>query len=203
MSGLGTVARRLGALGLVLLTAVPAAAAPATAAATAAADVPPDRQVLILARALAYDDNLKTRAGTELLIAVLWRPGQPASEGCGTALTAAFKALGSVKVQGLPLKSVSIGWTGEPPLSAAIAAQGIDALYVCGGLEGELPTITTLSRRVQVVTLASQENQVGRGLSLGVFAVEGRPTIVVNIGASRREGAAFGSDLLRLAKVIK
>jgi hypothetical protein len=36
-----------------------------------------------------------------------------------------------------------------------------------------------------------------------VFAVEGKPTIVVNLAASKAEGASFGSDLLRLAKVIR
>ena len=59
------------------------------------------------------------------------------------------------------------------------------------------------TRRLKVITMASRQDYVQRGLSLGVFAIDGKPTILVNLAASKAEGAAFGSDLLRLAKVIR
>jgi hypothetical protein len=36
-----------------------------------------------------------------------------------------------------------------------------------------------------------------------VFLISARPTICVNLPASKAEGAAFGSDLLRLAKITR
>jgi hypothetical protein len=172
-------------------------------ASQAAEEVPPDRQVLILSRALAYDSNLKTRAGDQLTIAVLIRPGDVASREAGAALMTAWKSLAAIKLQGLPMTTVTLDFTGTPSLLAQIEARHIDAVYVTAALDPELPAITTVTRQRKVITMAARRDQVTRGLSLGVFAVDNKPTIVINLAASRAEGAAFASDLLRLALVIK
>jgi hypothetical protein len=188
------VGRASGALGALLFL---------VSAVLAEAPVAPDRQVLILTRALAYDGNLKTRAGEDLLIAVLGRNGNASSEEVASAMSKAFKSLGNVKVQGLAVRATLLPYTNVTALNTAIESQGIDALYVCPGLEADLPAIIDLARKRQIITLGSREDHVKRGLSLGVFAVDAKPTIVVNLAAAKAEGAAFGSDLLRLAKVIR
>ena len=192
---------RRGSSAVVVLTVLsslvdPVAAAPAD-------EVPAARQVLILTRALAYDGNLKNRAGADLLIAVLGKPGNAASDELASTMGKAFRALGNVKVQGLAVRATQLSYKDAAGLAAAIESQGIDALYVCPGLDAELMGIFEATRRLKVVTMASRQDYVQRGLSLGVFAIDGKPTIVVNLAASKQEGAAFGSDLLRLAKVIR
>ena len=167
----------------------------------AAADsVPPDKQAVILARALAYDDNLHNRAGDSLLVAVLFKPG---SDGAADAIYRAFKGLEGVKVQGLPLHVVKLAYSSKDGLHGAVSGQGIDALYVCSGLEGDQGAIRDESRRDHILTIASHEEQLITGLSLGVFMYEGKMTITVNLPASKEEGAAFSSELLRLARVIR
>lgn len=166
-------------------------------------EVPIDRQVLILTRALAYDSSLKDRAGAELLIAVLGKPGISASEELARKMTKAFQALGNVKVQGLPVRATQLLFTTAAALATAVEAQGVDALYVCPGLETDLPALIEVTRQARVISMASREEQVEKGLSLGVFMIEAKPTMVVNLPASKAEGAAFGSDLLRLAKVLR
>jgi hypothetical protein len=163
--------------------------------------VPPEKQAVIIARALAYDDNLRSRAGDSLVVAVLFKPGS--GEGAADAMMHAFKALEGVKVQSLPLKIVRLPFTGRDALHSAVASQGIDALYVCPGLDGEQSAIRDESRRAHVLTIASKEEQLNSGLSLGVFVFDGKTTITVNLPASRDEGAAFSSELLHLARVIR
>ena len=175
----------------------------ASAAAAPTVEVPPPRQVLILTRALAYDGNLKARAGADLLIAVVGKPGNAASDELASTMGKAFRALGNVKVQGLAVRAMQLAYKDAAGLTAAIEAQGIDALYVCPGLDAELMGIFEATRKLKVITMASRQDYVQRGLSLGVFAIDGKPTILVNLAASKSEGAAFGSDLLRLAKVIR
>jgi hypothetical protein len=174
-----------------------------SATAAPADEVPPPRQVLILTRALAYDGNLKTRAGADLLIAVLGKPGNATSDELAATMGKAFRGLGNVKVQGLAVRATQLAYKDASGLAAAIEAQGIDALYVCPGLDAELMGIFEATRRLKVITMASRQDYVQRGLSLGVFGIDGKPTILVNLAASKSEGAAFGSDLLRLAKVIR
>jgi hypothetical protein len=165
--------------------------------------VAPDKQAVILARALAYDDNLKARAGDSLLVAVLFKASAAGSESAADAVVRAFKALEGVKVQGLPLRVVKMAFSSKDALHSAVSSQGIDALYVCTGLEGDQTAIRDESRRDHVLTIASKEEQLTSGLSLGVFLFDGKTTITVNLPSSKDEGAAFSSELLRLARVIR
>jgi hypothetical protein len=160
-------------------------------------------QAVILARALAYDGALKTRAGSTVVIAVLSRAGHAASEATGAAMLAAFAAMRPVRLQGLPMDVVALSYSGAEPLRAAIAAQGIDAVYVCPGFDAELAAISGVTRTAKVISLASEPGYVSRGLAMGVFPIEGKKTITINLAASRAEGASLNSQLLRLAKIVE
>jgi hypothetical protein len=165
--------------------------------------VSPDKQAVILARALAYDDNLRGRAGDSLVVAVIYKPGQGGSEGAADSMVRAFKALEGVKVQNLPLRVVKLAYGGKDALHGAVSSQGIDAVYVCPGLEPDQGGIRDESRRDHIITIAAREDQLNAGLSLGVFMFDGKTTITVNLPSSKEEGAAFSSELLRLARVIR
>jgi hypothetical protein len=159
--------------------------------------------VLILTRALAYDENLAQRAGDEFVVAVLSRAANAGADPTADAATKAFKNMGGVKIHGLPVRAIHLSYSSASTLAAAVDGEGIDALYVCPGLDADLTAVLEVSRRKKVITMASREEQVNKGVALGVFNVDNRPTIFVNLGSSKAEGAAFSSDLLRLAKVIR
>ncbi len=161
------------------------------------------RQVAMLVRALSYEQHLPARAGAVLQIAVLAKADVPASEQAGRAMTIAFQALGDTTVQGLPVRSSQVGYTTVAALAEQIERKGIDVLYLCTGLEAELPAILELTRKRQVLSIAGKEEYVSKGASLGVFVIDGGQTVFVNLEASRREGAAFASVMLRLARVLR
>jgi hypothetical protein len=165
--------------------------------------VPVDRQALILTRALAYDSNLKGRAGAEIIVGVLAKGGNVASDQIADAVTQAFGALGTVKVQGLPIKGTKVTFTSFSALITAIKGQSLDALYICPGLENELAGLLEVTRQQKVLSMGGREDHVTKGASVGVFVVDAKPTIYINLPSAKSEGADFGSDLLRLAKVIK
>jgi hypothetical protein len=168
-----------------------------------AENVAVDKHVMVVTRALSYDNNLVRRAGKALVVAALSRAGVPASESAAEAVARAFRALAGVKVQGLPIQATHVRYTTAAALVAAIDAQGIDILHVGPALEGDLASVLEVSRRKQVVTVGAHEDQVVKGVSLGVVSIGAKMTIVVNLPASKGEGAAFAMDLLRLAKVIR
>ncbi len=172
-------------------------------ASPARAQVPPEKQALILTRSLAYDKDLKARAGSALVIAVLYKPGSPDSDSAAADAFRAFKALEGIKVQDLPISVVKLVYSGKDALRSAIVAQGIDALYCCPSLEAELPALREVSHQQHVLTLASRESFVRAGLAIGVFSSDGKPTIIINLAASRDEGASLGTELLRLATVLR
>jgi hypothetical protein len=165
--------------------------------------VPPSRQVVIVMRALAYDTNLKSRAGDAINVAILHKRGHAASEAMANTMNKAFGALTSTQVSGLPIVVSQIAYNGAEALRKSISGAGIDLLYVCEGLESELGTIKEVTQKVRVLSVGSKQAMVEKGLSLGVFEIDGKCTILLNLTSNKSEGVAFGADLLRLAKVIR
>jgi hypothetical protein len=168
-----------------------------------ATDIPPERQTMILTRALAYDNNLRGRVGDSVVVAIVFKSGSSASESAADSMLKAWKPLESAKVQDLPFRVVKVAYSSRESLKSAIGPQGIDALYCCPGLEGDLGAIRELSHKEHVLTIGAREEFVQGGISLGVFVVDGKMTVTINLPASREEGASFSSELLRLAHVIR
>lgn len=185
---------------LVLLASLLASTPPAHAAEDK--HVSGVRQASVLTRALAYDRNMKDRAGEAVVVGIVYRASNSTSEGLANELLAAFRQLEKFAVHGLPFRAVRVAYEGVPNLREAVRDQGIDALYICNGMDNDIEAIAALAEDRKVLTFASKEDQIGRGLAVGVFDVDGKPTISLNLGASQREGAAFSSDFTRLSKVV-
>ena len=160
------------------------------------------RQASILTRALAYDRNMKDRAGEAVVVGIVYKAGNNTSEGLANELLAAFRQLEKFAVHGLPFKAVRVAYEGVPALADATRAGGIDAVYICPGMDNDIAAIAALAEERKMLTFASREDQIKRGLAVGVFEQDGKPAISLNLGASQREGAAFSSDLVRLSKVV-
>jgi hypothetical protein len=165
--------------------------------------VPPSRQAVIVLRALAYDANLKRRAGDTINIAVMYKRGYSGSERMAGSMAKAFSVLETTRVSGLPILVTRLPFTGVDALKKSISGGGIDVIYVCEGMEGELAAIMEISRQMKVLTVGSSEEHVSRGLSLGVFEIDDKCAILLNLPASKQEGVSFAADLLRIARVIK
>jgi hypothetical protein len=168
-----------------------------------AGEVPPEKLATILTRTLSYDDHLTGRAHGAVVIAVLWKSDDPRSKASADVMVPAFKRLEHVHVQGMPLGIVQLAWESPARLKAQLAEQGIDMLFVCPGLSSVVSQITTATRAAQVVTAAALPDDVRDGLSVGVSMEDSQSTISVNLAASRAEGAAFSSELLRLARIVR
>ena len=162
-----------------------------------------DRQAAIIVRALAYDYNLKERAGDSLVIAVLYKEGDGESATMADAWVKAFDSLSGVKVAGLPMSAIKMPFANAASLKAAIASKGIDVLFVSVGLDAEVGAIKDLSHALKVLTVGGKEAFVTQGLTLGVFAAADQSTIEVNLEAAGQENVSFSSDLLKHAKVIR
>jgi hypothetical protein len=113
-----------------------------------------------------------------------------------------FRDLEKVTLAGLPFRAMEVPFTSAASLENLPAA-GVDALFLCSGLETSLSAITSYSRRAKLLTLSSTPGYVEGGVSLGAVMEGGKPRLLVNLAASKLEGAQFSSDMMKLAKVIR
>lgn len=157
----------------------------------------------IFARMLAYDRALRARAGSSVGIAVLVKEEDKASARSFEQMLEAFKGLESVTIQGLPVTVSSRVYKDPADLSAWIAREGIDALYLTRGLAGELEGIRAVCRDKKVVSMSHLRSFVEQGVAVGVVIRGDAPRTVVNIAAAVSAGMELDSKLLQLSEVIR
>jgi len=194
------MARRLHSLAVAALVAG-ALLRPASAHAD---ELPARNQALLLLRVLAYDRNLPQRASGAVTVAVVFRPGDRGSEERRTALLAAFEEVAhDVVVAGLPVKVEAVPYRDAADFEGRLEASRPALAYVDPSLQKVVPEIVLATRRRGVLTADGSRGLVEAGLSVAVVAQSGRAGLVVNLKASRQEGADLDAALLAVSDVIK
>jgi hypothetical protein len=165
--------------------------------------MPAARFATFLARMLTYDTNLKKRTGEKVVIAVLCDEERQASVVAGSELANELKNLELIKILDLPVETHRIAVTGAAKLEEAVQMHGISAFVVGDGLEKQQALITKVSKKRKIMTIGTSSGQVRAGLTIAVYLDQGKSKILVNLRASKSEGVAFSSDILRLAEVFQ
>jgi hypothetical protein len=160
-----------------------------------------DLQAKILLRALAYDRNLKERVGDSVTVAVVSRKGD--SSAARDDILRAFSSLAKLTFQGLPMRVVEHEFVSTEHLKDDLAARGIDILYLCGGLDGHLSSILSLTHIKKVATITAEDAYVPAGVAIGVMLRDRAPKLWVNLASSKEEGLNLSADLMRVAEVIR
>jgi hypothetical protein len=164
--------------------------------------MPAPRFASFVARLLTYDTTLKGRAGDSVAIAVLCRRGNPAGLRESMELARALKNLELATILDLPVKTLSLPLDDTAELERAVDKRGIDAFVVCAAVPGDDADLKRIAERKKVITIGTTGAQVRAGLAVTVYLEDGKSKILVNHGASKRQGAVLSSDLLRLSEVI-
>ena len=174
--------------------------AAATPAGAQDISVPVKVQVPLLLKILSFDRSLS--AGHDsLVIGVVfqshYRTSAAISDEVCRALAAAPRSLDA----GLALRVVTIDLDDPEHLGAALLREGVRVLYVTPLRAVATSAVAAATRERQVVSVTGVVRYVEEGLAVAVDANGERPQIVINLAASRAEGAAFAGQLLKLARL--
>ncbi len=167
--------------------------------------VPVAVQMPIMVKILSFDRKLSARAGGRLVIGVLFQGRYRASahvaeDVCRSLDAMPVGALGSL--QTLERSCVAIDLDDTPALDAALKRLGVQVLYVSPLRAFPLDAVFAASRAARITTLTGVTRYVETGLAIGVDMKGDRPEIVINLAASRAEGADLTAHLLKLARVV-
>lgn len=166
----------------------------------AVAEVPAEKQAIIILRILAYDHALADRAGASVKLAVVHGDSAAALTCASRMRTALDGLVNRVVVTGkrLEVQTLSaIGVSGH-----ALTERGISVLYMCRGAEVHVPAVVKAARIARVLTFTDQPQYLAHGLSIALSDDRARVGILVNLVAARAEGARLAGQLLRLSKVV-
>jgi hypothetical protein len=170
-----------------------------------AAELGPKQLAAMLLRILAYDRNIKARSNGRILpIMVIYQEGNSPSEAIQSDVTNALEDLaGSVTVVGLRVQVVSLAYSNIDELNAKIVASHPVAMFVCTGLSVALPNLIATARKHAILTMTMTTAYIKAGLSIGLERGDERVNILINLPATRAEGADIDTDLLRVAEVFR
>ena len=165
--------------------------------------VPVDVQLPLFLKLLAFDRNLKTRVGNEIVIGIVYQ------RIFRTSLNVKDEWLGEIdkssikKIQEIPIHYVTVDISDKIDLAKAISRDHIDILYIAPLRAVKIETITSVSRAKQVITLTGVPDYVESGLAVGIGIKGEKPQFIINLPVAKAEGADLSSQVLKLAKVIQ
>ena len=164
--------------------------------------MPVAAQIPILVKILNFDRNLAGRAGGRLVVGVLFQShyrtsANVADQVCSTLQELPVGALGAME-----LSCVAIDLDATPALDSALRRKQVHVLYVSPLRAVPLGDVTAVSRAAGITTLTGVPRYVETGLAIGLDMKDERPEIVINLAASRAEGADLTAHLLKLARVV-
>jgi hypothetical protein len=112
-----------------------------------------------------------------------------------------LSAAGHAPIAGRVLRVVAIDLDESGALAATLLREEVRALYVTPLRAVATSTVAAATRERQVISLTGVPQYVEEGLAVGLDATGDRPQIVINLAASKAEGAAFAGQLLKLARL--
>ncbi len=164
----------------------------------------PGQLAVLFMRVLSYDRALKSRAGAELTVAVVYRSGDAGSEAVGSAVAAKLDEIRRRGAAlGLPMRVVSMAYGDASSFDSKLVSEKASAVYVCPGLDDHIGQISAVTRKRSVLSVTATEEYVQGGLAVGLMPRSSKSMVVVNLPAAKAEGADLDSALLSIARVMR
>jgi hypothetical protein len=163
-------------------------------------DVPVGVQVPILLKVISFDRQLRVRAPREVVVGVVMQGGNRPSVVARDEAVTILAARGTT-VDGIPVRVVIFDLDRQS-IHAMFANTALTHLYVTPLRAVDIRELAEHARIEKVITMTGVSDYLTRGLSVSVGVRGGRPRILVNVEASRAEGADLSAELLKLAELI-
>jgi hypothetical protein len=155
--------------------------------------VPVEVQVPLVVKILSFD-QARSGGAEPLVLGLVFQSRNRSSSAVAEDVRAALGRVPGVRVVAIDLDEIH-------DLPAAMQAANVRALYVAPLRAVEVATLSSVTRAGQVVSFTGVPRYVEEGLAVGMEVSGGRPRIVINLAASRAEGARFSSQLLKLVRL--
>ncbi|HVO11449.1 MAG TPA: YfiR family protein [Vicinamibacteria bacterium] len=157
--------------------------------------VPAPVQATMAVRILDYDRALKTWSGGRLTVGVVARHAGAAAE--------FEQALSGRDAQGVPIKVAAHPYKDADSLRAWIERNGVGLLYLAPDVAAESAAAVAVAGARKVPVLVASRAQFKDGATVGLVVRDGKPHILVNLGASRAAGMDLDPKLLQLSEVVR
>jgi hypothetical protein len=164
-------------------------------------EVPVPLQTELFLKVMTFDRNLGERTKNETVLVVVYQGGNKISTRAQEDFTRTVERLRRTW-RGSVLRVVAIDLDQEE-LSEALKGLNATAMYVTPLRAVDIGNVAGIARGAKISTFTGVPQYISEGLAVGVRVKRDRPKLLVNVSASRLEGADYSSELLKMAEVVK
>lgn len=165
--------------------------------------VPVEVQVTLFVKILSFDRHLNARPAGPVVLGVLYQGRYPTSDHVAERFRAAAGRVRDEGAAGPSFQIVAIDLDEIQDLAEALERHQVLVLYVSPLRAMDVKDIALVARRGGVVTLTGVPRYVQAGLGIGLDLKDNRPEIIINLSATRAEGADLDAQLLKLARIVE
>lgn len=163
--------------------------------------VPVSVQYPLFLKILTFDDNLELDTDAPLVIGVVFQSRFKKSLRAKDQFIDQVEVseIGSVKERRITFVTIDLD---QADLEKEIESKQPDLLYISPLRGFETGKIYKISRQKDIVTLTGVPDYVVDGASIGLDIKRNKPQIIINLKASKEEGAQLKSQVLKLARIV-
>jgi hypothetical protein len=163
------------------------------------APVPVDLQIPLFLKTIAFDRQRDQRPHLELVMAVVYQGGFRASANTRAEVA---RAVQEAVNRGRHIRLTMIDLDRES-LDESLALQHPTLVYFAPLRAVDISSLAAVAASTGATTVTGVAQYVLLGVAVGTKLQGDRPKLLINLDASRRCGADFTSELLKLAEVIR
>jgi hypothetical protein len=164
--------------------------------------VPVEVQLPLFKKVLTFDRNLEKRPDGDLVVGVLYQSRFRRSLAVKNDFFDCLDKSTAVSLGRFALRYEAIDMSETPDWLAEASARGVNILYIAPLRAVDVRTIFRKSQSHRWVSWTGVMEYVDAGCSIGIVLNGDRPSIRVNLPASRLEGLDLSSQLLNLVQVV-
>jgi hypothetical protein len=164
-------------------------------------EIPVATHLPLFLKVLSFDRRHEPRAGRDepFVLGIVYQSRNRVSL---TAKNEVMRVVASMNASSTQLRALEIDLDAES-LDSAIVRTRADVIYVAPLRALDIADVARATRAASVTTLTGVPEYVPLGLAVSVRLQGERPKLLVNLPASRLEGADFSAELLKLAQVVQ
>lgn len=162
--------------------------------------VPVELQVDLLAKVLRYDRNFSSRVLDEVRVLVVHEPDDAESTRVAREYVAAIGA--EAKLGGVKARAELVPFATEAELVARVKERKASVVVFAPSFASRAASLAAQFEGADCLTVSASPDGVREGLVLGFDLVSGKPRMLLNLSRSRRQGADFRAEVLRLMTVF-
>jgi hypothetical protein len=161
--------------------------------------VPFRTQAQLIVKLAGYDRSLVARPGPRNVL--ILRTKATASGRAADAILAELRSFDTI-ASAAHLDRIA-EFTSTTELRKRVLAESIQILYLCPGLEAQIPAIANELAGTTLLSIGASADHPNLGAVVGFDVHSGRTQLLVNLRQSQRQNVRFHAEFLKIAKVIR